>query len=222
MCSYRDSYGPLHIHMETHTSNEQHNDFERTDAPLHNETELHQEIARLHSTIEFLKKENGNLKQEISTLKKKLDLPQPTVSRQHIRSNSTPRKLNSSVQQEPRVNVINYAISNCVDASGNTTTRSIPLNGGFHWDKRLKDALDHPQINISFAQQFSYDFESMNLIGGEIFSLGKRNYQIVGIQPNRPKYCIVAVDYNILRNANYEITPYNLRTFSRRQILAIR
>jgi hypothetical protein len=91
----------------------------------------------------------------------------------------------------------------------------IPLNGGFHWDERLLVALDTPGINKSFAEQFSFDFGAIGLKGGEEFLHAGKIYQVVGRQPKRPAFPVVAVERCILQNTDVALQPRQLRVFRR-------
>ena len=118
---------------------------------------------------------------------------------------------------EPKVNSVKTSIywGKCKD-----DVRYIPLNGGFHWDDRLSHALNSDKVNRIFADTFSFAFEEIGLRGGEVFTRpGGIEWQVVGRQPTRPIYGLVAVRRSILSDRSRVLVPNDLRMFNKKVVM---
>jgi hypothetical protein len=114
---------------------------------------------------------------------------------------------------EPRVNQVFTSID---FGRSRDETMYVPLNGGFRWDDRLTVALT--RVNHAFSDQFSFDFDSVGLKGGEAFSNDGNTYLVVGLQPKRPKFQVVGVKQAVLADPKRELKPKDFRMFKRRAV----
>ena len=115
---------------------------------------------------------------------------------------------NATRYLEPKVNAVATSIYWGKDKDD---VRHIPLNGGFHWDDRLRHALESARVNKNFAEKFSFNFQEIGLRGGEVFKINGVEYQVVGRQPTRPKYGLVVVRRTILSDRTRALVPNDLR-----------